>query len=114
MGLCNVTYKMITKILASRLKECMPKLISQTQSSFVPGRQNSDNILVVQEVIHTMRSKKGQTRVMAIKIDFKKAYDRLNWKFIPKTLEDVGLLSIFIKLVHEYISTANMSLLQTF
>ena len=46
IGLCNVLYKLITKIVASRFKDMMGKLISQTQSSFVPGRQTIDNILI--------------------------------------------------------------------
>lgn len=58
--LCNMSYKLVTKILALRLKEVMPKLISQNQCSFVPGTQTSDNILIAQEVIHSMRSKKGR------------------------------------------------------
>lgn len=77
IGLCNVIYKIITKCIVNRIKPMMPHLISCTQTSFVPGRQITDNIVIVQEVIHTMRSKQGKTRYMAIKIDFEKAYDRL-------------------------------------
>ena len=77
IGLCNVTYKLITKILASRLRRLMPNIICPNQSSFVPGRQTADNILIAQEIIHPMNYKKGRTGYMAIKIDLEKAYDRL-------------------------------------
>ena len=109
--LCNVSYKLITKILASKLKGSMPKLINQTQSNFVSGRETSDNILMVQEVVHSMKQKKGESGIMAIKIDLEKAYDRLKWDFIRDTLEDMGLPHNFVKLVYECISFVNMSLL---
>lgn len=54
VGLCNVAYKIITKVLVNHIKPFLPKLISNTQGSFVPERQIKDNIVIVQEVIHTM------------------------------------------------------------
>ncbi|KAL4392029.1 hypothetical protein AHAS_Ahas03G0304200 [Arachis hypogaea] len=89
ISLCNVCYKVITKIVASRLKNFIPTLIANTQSSFVPGRVSADNILVVQEVVHTMRSRNQCKGLMAIKIDLEKAYDRLNWNFVVDTLKDM-------------------------
>lgn len=62
----------------NRLKPILPGLISNTQSSFVPSRQIVDNIVFMQEVLHTMRRKQGAKGYMAIKIDFEKAYDRLH------------------------------------
>ena len=78
ISLCNVNYKMLTKALTNRLKKVMPKIIGPYQSSFVPGRQIVDNIIIYQEVLHSMRKKKGEKGYMAIKIDLKKAYDRFS------------------------------------
>ena len=75
ISLCNVVYKMLTKVIASRLKRVMPKIISPNHCSFVPGRQGADNIIVAQEIIHSMRNKKGRKGFMAIKIDLEKTYD---------------------------------------
>ena len=55
----------------------MPIIISPHQSSFVPGRQGADNIVVAQEIIHSMRKKKCKKSFIALKIDLEKAYDRL-------------------------------------
>ena len=57
-------------------------------SSFVPRRDVTDNIIVAQEIIHSMRWMKGKRGVMAIKVDLEKAYDRLRWSFIRDTLID--------------------------
>lgn len=58
ISLCMVIYKLITKIIVNRLKPVLTDLIAHFQSSFVPGRQITDNVVVVQEVIHTMRLRK--------------------------------------------------------
>ncbi|WCJ19530.1 hypothetical protein M5689_001816 [Euphorbia peplus] len=74
ISLCNVIYKIITKIIANRFKLLFPEIIAPTQSSFVPGRQIVDNIIVAQEVIHSMRIRKGKQGLVAIKIDMEKNY----------------------------------------
>ena len=67
IGLCNVVYKLITKCIVNRLKHVLPELISLMQSSFIPGRQITDNIVVMQETLHTMRRKTGSRGWMALK-----------------------------------------------
>ena len=111
IGLCNVVYKIITKTLVNRIKPILPSLISNTQGSFVPGRQITDNIVIVQEVIHTMKKKQGAKGFMALKIDFEKAYDRLKWSFIRDTLLQMNLPYLLIEVIMECISTARMQVL---
>lgn len=60
IALANVVTKIITKVIANRLKIIMPKLVDQTQSAFTPGRQSAENIIIAQEIIHTMRYKQGK------------------------------------------------------
>lgn len=59
ISLCNVLFKTITKVMVGRLKGVINKLIDHAQTSFIPGRLSTDNIVVVQEVVHSMRRKKG-------------------------------------------------------
>lgn len=47
IGLCNIVYKLVTKVIVNRLKPILPTLISPTQCSFVPKRQITDNIIIV-------------------------------------------------------------------
>lgn len=111
IGLCNVAYKIITKMIVNRLKPHLPFLISNTQASFVSGRQITDNIVIVQEVIHTMRKKQGKTGFMAIKIDFEKAYDCLRWTFICDTLLQMNLPYLLVNTIMECITSASLKVL---
>lgn len=91
IALCNVLYKILAKVLANRLKEILPGIISEHQSAFVPGRNISDNVLVAFELLHFMKRKnKGQEGVVALKLDISKAYDRVDWKFLKKRMIVMG------------------------
>lgn len=89
--LCNVCYKIISKLMANRLKGLLPKLVSEEQGGFVQGKQIMDNIVLVQEVLHSTQVRKGS--LMIIKLDMAKAYDCLDITFIMKVLEKFGLCS---------------------
>ena len=56
ISLCNVIYKLVTKTIVNRIKTYMPTIISPNQCSFVPSHHGSDNIVVGQEIIHTMKT----------------------------------------------------------
>lgn len=60
IALYNVVYKVITKIIAQRLRVIMPYMVSENQSSFIPGRSTVDNIPVLQELIHSFKQLKGK------------------------------------------------------
>ena len=112
ISLCNVGYKIISKVLCQRLKICLPRLISETQSAFVAGRLISDNILIAQEMFHGLRANKScQNKFMAIKTDMSKAYDRIEWNFIEALLHKMGFDPHWIKLMRECISSVQYRVL---
>ncbi|GLT66683.1 hypothetical protein SLA2020_390370 [Shorea laevis] len=78
ISLCNVVYKIISKILAARLKPLLHKLIYPLQAAFVPNRTIQENSILVHEIFHTMKKKQGRGGLMAIKIDMEKAYDKMS------------------------------------
>lgn len=88
ISLCNVIYKIISKVIVNRLKPLMPSLISQEQTSFVEGRQILDGIIIAHEVIHTLRT--SSSPGMVIKLDIAKAFDKASWQFLRGTLVAFG------------------------
>ncbi|XP_019096517.1 PREDICTED: uncharacterized protein LOC104768075 [Camelina sativa] len=97
ISLCNVGYKIISKILCQRLKRVLPGLISETQSAFVPGRLISDNILIAQEMFHGLRTNPScKGKFMAIKTDMSKAYDRVEWDFVAALLQKMGFAESWV------------------
>ncbi|XP_019085420.1 PREDICTED: uncharacterized protein LOC109126369 [Camelina sativa] len=99
INLCNVSYKIISKVLCFRLKRFLPLLVSETQSAFVSGRLITDNILVAQEMFHGLNTnRRCNSEFLAFKTDMSKAYDRVEWDFLEaaereKRLTDIKIAS---------------------
>ena len=88
IALCNVIYKIISKVVANRLKPLLPTLVSVEQSSYVEGRQILNNIIQAHEVVHSLTSNWKVGMIMQLKIA--KAYDKLNWTYIRRVLIAFG------------------------
>lgn len=102
---------MITKIIVAKLRPMLDKLVSLDQSTFVPGRNGIDNAIIMQEIIHTISKKKGRVGYMAIKVDLRKAYDKLEWSFIRETLLKANLRRDLIDLIINCVSSTTTSVL---
>lgn len=111
ISLCSVAYKVITKVLANRIQDTLPILISQHQTSFIQGRHIIENTIIAQEVVHSMRFKQGKEGWMAIKVDLEKAFDRLSWEFIEETLHDANLPPHLVQLIMSCITSSSMQVL---
>jgi hypothetical protein len=111
ISLCNVLYKLISKVLANRLKNILPHLIAPTQSAFIPGRLITDNVLAAYETLHTMHAgMKGKKGFMAVKLDMSKAYDKVEWGFLEAVMKHMGFCERWISLILMCIQTVTYSI----
>lgn len=76
ISLLSSVYKILCKVLTSRLKLVMKGLIVQPQSAFIEGRQILDSILIANECIEDRRisGRKG----LICKLDLEKTYDHVH------------------------------------
>ena len=80
ISLCNVAYKIASKMVANRMKVVLQDIINENQSEFVAERLIIDNVLVAHELMtHISKKKKGKWGEMAIKLDMSKAYNCVEW-----------------------------------
>ena len=110
INVCNVVYKIISKVLANRLKSMLPYIIDESQSAFVRGRLIFDNILVAHETIHTTKSMRwGKTGWLATKLDMSKAYDKIEWDYLEGVMRTLGFLERWIGLIMACVRTVTYS-----
>ena len=105
-------YKIISKVLANRLKQVLPNIISPIQGAFVPGHLITDNVLLAYETLHTMNcKKKGKKGYMALKLDVSKSYDRVEWTFLQGVMQRLGFPETWIERVMSCVITTSFSIL---
>lgn len=112
IALCNVYYKIISKLLSLSLKPVLKDIISENQSAFISDRAISDNVLITHEMLHYLKTSGATVHCsMAVKTDVRKAYDRLEWTFIRAVLDKLGFDQTWIHLIMQCITTVSYSFL---
>lgn len=95
ISLCNITFKIITKNIAERIKSTLTCFLSKDQHAFLKGRNILDVVANTQESLYSMFTNKSNASIL--KIDLQRAYDSLDWGFIRCLLAKIGLRSNNIK-----------------
>eukprot|EP00253_Pinus_taeda_P032611 PITA_32611 len=89
ISLCNTLMKIISKIVAKRLKPILNIFISRDQHAFLKDRNIWDVVAMTQECLYSMVM--NNTEAAILKIDLKKAYDCVDWGLLRILLAKVGL-----------------------
>lgn len=106
---CNLLYKVISKVLACRLKTVLPEAIESNQSAFIKERLLVENVLLASELVNGYHKTTNSNRD-AIKFDISKAFDT-EWSFITYVLKAKGLHAQFILWIRVCISIVAFSVL---
>jgi hypothetical protein len=103
ISLCNISYKILAKIIANRLSPLLSELILPNQGGFVTGRQIWDNYILVQEAIHSSNTR-GESG-MAVKLDMANAFDRVEHNFLFKVMRKFGFSQNFMNWINSCIES---------
>lgn len=109
ISLIGIMYKILSKVLASRIKMTIPVVVGEVQSAFSGGKNIQDGILIANEVVEEW--KRCRKRGLIIKLDFEKAFDKLNWNYLLKIMERMGFPSKWREWIQECLSSARVSVL---
>ena len=112
ISLCNVFYKIISKVIANRLKSILNSIISEAQSAFIADRLITNNILIAFESLHYISTQcSGREGYIAMKLDISKAYDRVEWCFLEKIILHMGFTESWVAMIMQCVSTVTYSIL---
>lgn len=106
ISMCNVTYKIIAKILVGRIRSLIDKIISPYQVVFVSKKWIVENTIIAQEILNTMKRKQEEEALFDIKIDMNKAYDKMELELILQVvMRRLGFPNQFCMPISQCLST---------
>jgi Reverse transcriptase (RNA-dependent DNA polymerase) len=109
ISIINFIPKLIAKVLANRLQEHLPSLVSERQTAFIRSRFIAENFLASRELLHHVEQSKEPT--LLLKLDFSKAFDTLSWDFLLNVLTARGFPHKYIAWVHHLLKTSSSRIL---
>ena len=84
LSLLNVDYKILAKVIATRIKTCLSSIIHSDQNAYVKGRYIGENIVKMLTLIELLNEE--DIPALLISVDFEKAFDNVEWDFIDRCL----------------------------
>jgi hypothetical protein len=109
IAMANFKFKVISKIVADRLANVMPSIISEEQMGFIHDRHIKDCLCIASEAANLLHNKSFGGN-LALKIDISKAFDTLEWSFLLKVLKCFGFNEVFCNWIHVILKSAFLSI----
>ncbi|XP_026383776.1 uncharacterized protein LOC113279290 [Papaver somniferum] len=110
IGLANFCFKIITRIITTRMEGVIEKVVSKQQGAFIKGRDIHEKIVLASELINELEIKRRGGNV-GLKLDITQAYDSLNWNFLFETMRHFGFSENNIHWLHKIFMSAKISVL---
>lgn len=98
LTMLNTDYKILTKILANRVKYVIKDIISSTQAYALPGRDISDTLMSIRDTIHFFKNSRNGGVVL--NLDLNKTFDRVNHTFLKETMKKFGFGPKFLNWIN--------------
>ncbi|GKU96029.1 hypothetical protein SLEP1_g9310 [Rubroshorea leprosula] len=109
ISLINVSYKILSKLLANRLRRVLEDIIGENQMAFIAGRHLPESVVIANEVLDEAR-KKNQA-CFFFKADFEKAFDNVCWSFLDFMMDKLGFNAKWRSWIKECLRSASISVL---
>lgn len=88
------------------MEPVMHKLISSCQTAFIKGMNIMDGVMSLHEILHDARRKKQQG--VMLKLDFEKAYDKVDWGYLMKCVSQKGFSELWCRLIGEIVANGTL------
>ena len=109
ISLVSSVYKILSKVLANRLRKVIGNVVSASQYAFIKGRQILDGILIANELVDDAKVKNKD--LLMFKVDFEKAYDSVDWDYIDEVMVKMNFPRLWRSWIMKCITTATTSVL---
>jgi hypothetical protein len=87
------------------------EISGEEQSTCIPGRFVTDNVLIAYESLHAMMKRnKGKNFVTAVKLDTMKAYDRVEWNYLQAIMLMLGFTENFVRLIMKCVTSVRFTI----
>lgn len=107
----NMMYRLLMKIIANRLQPHMMRIISNSQTAFLKGRNIADNTILIKEVLHSFQDRGYKEKSFALKADITKAFDTVNWRFVVGAMKSIKMPSRLINLICNCMEMSKVTIL---
>ena len=109
ISLIGCVYKIVSKLLANRLKKVMAHIIDGRQSAFIEGRHLLHGVLIANEVVE--EAKRKEKPCIVFKVNYEKAYDSVSWNFLIYMMRRMGFCYRWIRWIEGCLSSMSISVL---
>ncbi|XP_078170094.1 uncharacterized protein LOC144564360 [Carex rostrata] len=107
----NVIYRLLMKIIASRLQPHMQTIISKNQTAFLKNRSIADNTILLREIIQSFQSKEYKDQSFLLKADINKAFDKVRWEAVKCSLHAINMPKPLIDLIMTAMTSSRVQIL---